>query len=564
MSSTPSTELTTGARLLVEALVTQGVERVFCVPGESYLAVLDALYDVRERIELVVCRHEAAAANMAEASGKLTGRPGIVMVTRGPGAAHASIGVHTAYQDSTPMILLIGQVARDCLDREAFQEIDYRRMFGQMAKWVAQIDDARRVPEYLSHAFHVAVSGRPGPVVLALPEDMLSEPCQAMPAAPEYQRVAGAPAPAQMARLRAMLEGAQRPLAILGGSGWNAQACADVRQFAERWDLPVTCAFRFQDLFDNTHPQYAGDVGLGINPALARRVKDADLILAIGPRLGEATTSNYSLFEIPRPRQTLVHVHSGAEELGRVYAADLPINAGMPEMAAALAGLDGPAAVPRWRAATAEAHAEYVAWNTPQPIPGPLQLGDIMKQLQARLPADAVITNGAGNYAIWLHRFFQYRHFKSQLAPTSGAMGYGVPAALAAKAAQRERTVVALAGDGCFLMSGNELATAMQYGLAIIVLVINNGQYGTIRMHQERHYPARVHGTALTNPDFAAYARSFGAFGEIVEDTAQFLPAFERALASGLPAVLELRLPAEAITPATTLSALRAQAQRQA
>ncbi|AKJ69754.1 thiamine pyrophosphate protein [Pandoraea thiooxydans] len=562
MSSTPSTELTTGARLLVEALVTQGVERVFCVPGESYLAVLDALYDVRERIELVVCRHEAAAANMAEATGKLTGRPGIVMVTRGPGATHASIGVHTAYQDSTPMILLIGQVARDCLDREAFQEIDYRRMFGQMAKWVAQIDDARRVPEYLSHAFHVAVSGRPGPVVLALPEDMLSEPCPAMPAAPEYQRVAAAPAPAQMVRLRAMLEGAQRPLAILGGSGWNAQACADVRQFAERWDLPVTCAFRFQDLFDNTHPQYAGDVGLGINPALARRVKDADLILAIGPRLGEATTGNYSLFEIPRPRQALVHIHSGAEELGRVYAADLPINAGMPEMAAALAGLDGPAAVPCWRAATAEAHAEYIGWNTPQPIPGPLQLGDIMKQLQARLPADAVVTNGAGNYAIWLHRFFQYRHFKSQLAPTSGAMGYGVPAALAAKAAQRDRTVVALAGDGCFLMSGNELATAMQYGLAIIVLVINNGQYGTIRMHQERHYPARVHGTALTNPDFAAYARSFGAFGEIVEDTAQFLPAFERATASGLPAVLELRLPAEAITPATTLSALRAQAQQ--
>lgn len=562
MSSTPSTELTTGARLLVEALVTQGVERVFCVPGESYLAVLDALYDVRERIELVVCRHEAAAANMAEATGKLTGRPGIVMVTRGPGATHASIGVHTAYQDSTPMILLIGQVARDCLDREAFQEIDYRRMFGQMAKWVAQIDDARRVPEYLSHAFHVAVSGRPGPVVLALPEDMLSEPCPAMPAAPEYQRVAAAPAPAQMARLRAMLEGAQRPLAILGGSGWNAQACADVRQFAERWDLPVACAFRCQDLFDNTHPQYAGDVGLGINPALARRVKDADLILAIGPRLGEATTGNYSLFEIPRPRQALVHIHSGAEELGRVYAADLPINAGMPEMAAALAGLDGPAAVPCWRAATAEAHAEYIGWNTPQPIPGPLQLGDIMKQLQARLPADAVVTNGAGNYAIWLHRFFQYRHFKSQLAPTSGAMGYGVPAALAAKAAQRDRTVVALAGDGCFLMSGNELATAMQYGLAIIVLVINNGQYGTIRMHQERHYPARVHGTALTNPDFAAYARSFGAFGEIVEDTAQFLPAFERATASGLPAVLELRLPAEAITPATTLSALRAQAQQ--
>ncbi|GAB3630379.1 thiamine pyrophosphate-binding protein [Pandoraea terrae] len=547
----------TGARLLVDALLAQGVDRMFCVPGESYLAVLDALYDVRERIELITCRHEAAAANMAEATGKLTGRPGVAIVTRGPGATHASIGVHTAFQDSTPMVLLIGQVGRGMLDREAFQEIDYRRMFGQMAKWVAQIDDPRRMGEYVSHAFHIASAGRPGPVVLALPEDVLSEACAAMPPPPHHRRVAASASPAQMAELAALLDTAKRPVAILGGSGWTPQACADFRTFAERWALPVACAFRYQDLFDNTHPQYAGDVGLGINPALARRIEAADLVLAIGPRLGEATTSQYTLFDIPRPRQTLVHVHSGAEELGRVYAADLPINAGMPEIAGALATLAEPAARPVWAEDTALAHAAYVEWNTPGAMPGPLQLGEVMKQMQAHLRPDAILTNGAGNYAIWLHRYFQYRHFKSQLAPTSGAMGYGVPAALAAKAADRKRTVVALAGDGCFLMSGNELATAMQHDLAIIVLVINNGQFGTIRMHQEKHYPARVHGTGLTNPDFAAYARSFGAFGEVVETTEAFLPALQRAQASGLPAVLELRVTPEALTPALTLSALR-------
>lgn len=550
----------TGARVLVDTLVAQGVERVFCVPGESYLAVIDALYDVRDKIELVVCRHEGGAANMAEATGKLTGRPGVVMVTRGPGATQASIAVHTAYQDSTPMILLIGQVARDCMDREAFQEIDYRRMFGQMAKWVAQIDDVRRVPEYLSHAFHTAVSGRPGPVVLALPEDMLSEACEALAPPPRYQRVAASPSAESMTRLRAMLSAAQRPIAIVGGSGWTPSACADLRAFAERWSLPVGCAFRFQDVFDNMHPLYAGDVGLGINPALGRRIREADLVLAIGPRLGESTTGGYALFDIPKPRQTLVHVHSGADELGRVYAADLPINAGMPEIAAALAALPAPAAPPAWRAQAEQAHTDYLAWHTPRPMLGTLQLGEVMKQLRDRLPDDAILTNGAGNYAIWLHRFFPYRYFKSQLAPTSGAMGYGVPAALAAKAADRQRTVVALAGDGCFMMSANELATAMQYQLAIVVLVVNNGQYGTIRMHQERHYPERVHGTALSNPDFAAFARSFGAFGECVERTEQFLPAFERALASGLPAVLELRVDPQAITPAATLDDLRAQA----
>lgn len=550
-------EPSTGARLLVDALVAEGVERMFCVPGESYLAVLDALCDVRDQIELITCRHEASAANMAEATGKLTGAPGVAIVTRGPGATQASIGVHTAFQDSTPMLLLIGQVGRDMLDREAFQEIDYRRMFGQMAKWVAQIDDPERVPEYLSHAFHVATSGRPGPVVLALPEDMLSEPCRFVPAPPRYRRVAASPSQAQLTEIAQRLANARHPIAILGGSGWTPQACADIREFAERWSLPVACAFRYQDLFDNTHPQYAGDVGLGINPTLAERVKTADLVLAIGPRLGEATTSGYTLFDVPRPQQALIHVHSGADELGRVYAADLPINAGMPEMAAALAELHAPSLAPPWRDDTAQAHTEYVTWNTPKPMPGDLQLGDVMKQMQAQLPADTIVTNGAGNYAIWLHRHYQYRHFKSQLAPTSGAMGYGVPAALAAKAADRSRTVVALAGDGCFLMSGNELATAMHHQLAIIVLVINNGQFGTIRMHQERHYPARVSGTALTNPDFAAFARSFGAFGEIVETTDAFQPALARAQASNLPAVLELRIPPNALTPTATVDSLR-------
>lgn len=549
-----------GGKILVDSLITHGVEQVFCVPGESYLDVLNALYDVREQIALRVCRHESGASNMAEAYGKLTGQPGIAMVTRGPGATNASIGIHTAYQDSTPLILFIGQVARNCMDREAFQEIDYRRMFGQMSKWTAQIDDARRIPEYLSRAFHTAVSGRPGPVVLALPEDMLRDQVSA-PAAPRFARVAAAPAAAALRQLFGLLAQAKRPLAILGGSGWTPQACAELRRFAEAWQLPVACAFRFQDLFDNTHPLYAGDVGIGINPKLAQRVRDADLVLAIGPRLGEMTTSGYSLFDIPVPKQQLVHVHAGAEELGSVYAATLAINSGMPEIAAALAQLNPPAAL-AWRSEGATAHAEYLAWSTPPQVEGPVQMGDIMLYLREHLPADAIICNGAGNYATWVHRFHRFRHFKSQLAPTSGAMGYGVPAAIAAKSLYPQRTVLAFAGDGCFMMSSSELATAMQYRLPVIFIVVNNGIYGTIRMHQEREYPARVHGTALTNPDFAAFARSFGAFGAVVEKTADFIPAFEQARASGLPAVIEIRLSPEVITPTLTLSAIRAQAQQ--
>lgn len=558
-SNAADTGAVNGARLLVDALLTHGVDRVFSVPGESFLAVLDALHDETERIRTFVCRHEAGAANMAEATGKLTGRPGVAIVTRGPGATHASIGVHTAFQDSTPMILLVGQCAREHLDREAFQEIDYRRMFGQMAKWVAQIDDARRIPEYMSHAFHIACAGRPGPVVLALPEDMLSDPCPNMAGAPPFKRIAASPSAAQIDDLREKLERAQRPMVIAGGSGWTAQACDDLCRFVQAWHLPIGCAFRYQDTIDNDHPNYAGDVGLGINPALAQRIRESDLLLVIGPRLGEATTGGYTLLDIPKTRQTLVHVHQGAEELGRVYAADLPIVSGMPEIARALAALT-PSGTPAWSGQAEQAHRAYLEWRAPRPMLGDVQLGDIMVQLRERLPNDAIVTNGAGNYAIWLHRHFAYRQWRTQVAPTSGSMGYGVPAAIAAKALYPERTVVALAGDGCFMMASQELATAVQYGLNVVFIVVNNGHFGTIRMHQERHYPGRTHGTGLTNPDFAAFARAFGAHGETVERTAEFLPAFDRCVASRLPAVIEIRVPQEVSTPSATLGDIREQA----
>jgi acetolactate synthase-1/2/3 large subunit len=547
-----------GGQILVQSLVVEGVDHVFCVPGESYLPALDALYEAREQIRLLVCRHESGASNMADAYGKLTGRPGIAFVTRGPGASNAAIGVHTAFQDSTPLILLVGQAPREFLDREAFQEIDIRRMFGHTSKWAAQIEDPRRIPEYLSRAFYTAVSGRPGPVVLALPEDVLSETTQA-PAAPRYQRVAAAPTPEGLARLQTLLSSAHRPFTILGGSGWTTEACANLRRFAENWQLPVGCAFRFQDLFDNDHPQYAGDVGIGPNPKLAQRIRDSDLVLVIGARLGEMTTGGYTLFEVPVPRQTLVHAHAGAEELGRVYAADLPIQASMPELAAALAQLR-PAAAPPWTAETAAARADYLAWNTPARVPGPLQMGEVVRHMRERLSPDAILVNDAGNFSAWVHRYFRYRRFKSQLGPTSGAMGYGLPAGIAAKSVHRDRQVVVWTGDGAFLMTGQELATAMHYGLSMVIVLVNNGSYGTIRMHQERHYPERVYGTQLTNPDFAAYARSFGAFGETVETTDQFPAAFERALAAKVPALIELRLSEDVITPSTTLSEIREKA----
>jgi acetolactate synthase-1/2/3 large subunit len=547
----------TAAQILVDALKIHGVDTAFCVPGESYLAVLDALYDAREQIRLIVARQDGGAAYMAEAYGKVTGKPGICFVTRGPGATNASIGVHTAQQDSTPMILFIGQVPGEFADREAFQEVDYRQMFGPMTKWAAQIDRPERMHEYVSHAFHLATSGRPGPVVLALPEDMLTQTASVIDVAP-YQTVQASPAPADMEKLRALLANARRPLVILGGTVWTQEARRDLQAFAESSGLPIACSFRFQDLIDNNHGHYVGDVGIGINPKLAARVRDADVLLVIGARLGEMTTGAYTLIEPPLPRQKLVHVHSGAEELGRVYQGELLINSGMPQFALALKGLelDGSA----WRSWREQARADYIQWTQPAPIPGRVQLAEIVAWMREKLPRDAIIANGAGNFAGWISRFYRYPGLRTQVAPTNGSMGYGVPAGIAAKVAQPERLVVSVNGDGDFLMNGQELATAVQYQLPVVFVVVNNGMYGTIRMHQEREYPARVYATALQNPDFVALARAYGAHGELVEETAAFAPAFERALKSGRPALIEVRIDPQAITTSTTLDAIRSRA----
>jgi len=544
-------------RILVDQLLIHGVSRAFCVPGESYLAVIDALYDVRERIGLVVCRQEGGAANMAEAWGKLTGAPGICFATRGPGATNASIGVHTAFQDSTPMILFIGQVGTDFVEREAFQEIDYRRMFGQMAKWVASIDRADRIPEFVSHAFHVATSGRPGPVVLALPEDMLAQRATVADALP-FQPAQGAPSPAQIERLRSMLAQARQPLLLVGGSFWDEDSRARLRAFAHRCALPVACAWRFQDAYDNADPHYVGEVGIGINPKLAQRVRDADLLIAVGVRLGEMTTGGYTLLECPVPRQALVHVFPGPDELGRVYRAELPIASGVREFAWALDALsvDGSA----WAATLAQARQDYADHRVPRPQPGTLDYPQVVLHLDKVLPHDAILTNGAGNFATPLHRFYRHRRHKTQLAPTSGAMGYAVPAAIAAKLCHPQRVVVAVTGDGDFLMTGQELATARQYGADVIVLLVNNGMYGTIRMHQEREFPARVYATALTNPDFVALARAYGCHAERIERTADFAAAFERARQAGRPALLELVIDPQAITAGQTLDEIRAKA----
>ena len=549
----------TAAQLLVDALRVHGADTAFCVPGESYLAVIDALYDARESIRLVVARQDGGAAYMAEAWGKVTGRPGICFVTRGPGATNASVGVHTAFQDSTPMILFVGQVGNDFVEREAFQEIDFRRMYGQMAKWVAQIDRADRVQEYVSHAFHLAMSGRPGPVVLALPEDMLATTARAAPQTRRYQVVQASPSAQDMERLRALLGRAKRPLMLLGGTPWTREACADVQRFAQSAGLPVACTFRYQDLFDNRYACYAGDAGIGINPKLAQRIKDADVLLAVGARLGEMETGAYTLIEPPCPKQTLVHVHAGAEELGRVYQGELLINSGMAQFAAALAGVavDGSA----WRAWRESAREDYLEWQKPQPIPGKVQLAEIALWMRGRLPEDAILCTGAGNFSGWWQRYWRFPGMRTQVAPCNGSMGYGVPAGVAAKLAHPERIVVSVNGDGDFLMNGQEIATAMQYGANTVFMVVNNGMYGTIRMHQEREYPARVYATALANPDFAALARAYGLHGETVDATAQFAPAFERALAAGKPALIELRVDPQAITTATTLDAIRSKAQ---
>ena len=548
-----------GGRILVDTLKINGVDMAFCVPGESYLPVLDALHDERDTIRLIVCRQEGGAAYMADAYGKLTGRPGICFVTRGPGACNASVGVHTAFQDSTPMILFVGQVGAGFSEREAFQEIDFRRMFGQMAKWVGQIDRPERIPEMVGRAFQLAVSGRPGPVVLALPEDMLAATVAVGDVGPS-RRVQAHPGAADLDKLRELLGQAERPVLLLGGGDWSLSACRDVMAFAEANDLPTACSFRRQDLFDNRHQNYIGDVGIGINPALAERIKQADLILAVGPRLGEMTTAGYTLLEPPRPKQQLVHVHPGTEELGRVYQADLLINAGMAEFARAARELS-PVTAPVWSHWTSSARSDYLLALQPKPVPGDVDLGQIMLFLRERLPAGSILSNGAGNYSAWVHRFYQYPGFRTQLAPTNGSMGYGLPAAVAAKLVHPERTVVCFAGDGCYQMNGQELATALQYDAAIIVIVVNNGMYGTIRMHQERRFPGRVSGTELKNPDFAALAKAYGAFGEVVAKTADFAAAFERAVSSGKPALLELRVDPEAITPRTTITAIREQSK---
>ena len=552
----------TGGRILVDNLLAQGADLAFCVPGESYLAVLDALYDVRARLRLVVCRQEGGAAYMAEAYGKLTGRPGIVFVTRGPGASNAAIGIHTAAQDSTPLIAFVGQVGGDTVDREAFQEIDYRRMFGSVAKWAAQIDRAERIPEYVARAYRVAMSGRPGPVVLALPEDMLVA-CAEVADAPPVDVAPVHPSTAQMREAASLLGRARRPLVLLGGSGWNAAASAELARFAEANALPVACAFRNQDAFDNRHPHYAGDVGIGINPKLAARVQNADVLLVIGERLGEMVTGGYTLLDAPAPKQTLIHVHPGAEELGRVYQPALAIESGVAPFCAALA------AMPRldafaWAGSAAQAHADYEQWQLPRPMPGELDLWRVVATLRERLPEDAILANGAGNYVSWLARLYRYPRYRTQLAPYNGSMGYGVPAAVAAKAVHPDRVVVSWNGDGCFLMNGQELATAVQYGLSIVFVVIDNGMYGTIRMHQEREYPERVYGTALVNPDFAALARAYGGAGETIRRTEEFAPALERALAAKGASLLHLLVDPQAVTMNATIDDLRRQAASRA
>ncbi|MHA1547814.1 MAG: thiamine pyrophosphate-binding protein [Alphaproteobacteria bacterium] len=546
-----------GGRILVDQLVRHGVDDVFSVPGESFLAVLDALLDAP--IRLTTCRQEGGAAMMAEAVGRLTGRPGVVFVTRGPGATNAAHAVHIADHDSTPMILFIGQVARSVRGRGAFQEMDYQSMFGGFAKWVHEIDDAARVPEFVGRAFQVATSGRPGPVVLVLPEDMLRDMAVVADAPAFAPREVG-PSEADLVVLRARLEQAEAPMVILGGSRWTHEARDSFIRFAERWCLPVALEFRRQTLFPSAHPNFAGDLGIGADPLLVERIQRADLLIAIGARLGDIPSQGYTLLPVPGPGTSLVHVFPDADEIGRVYAPAQGIVATPAGFAEALDGLAAPQYVP-WSQTTGVARAASTAWRAPPPPhPGSLQMADLMDVLRSRLPDDAVVTNGAGNYAIWLHRYFEWRDVDTQLAPTSGSMGYGVPAAVAAKRVHPDRSVVALAGDGCFMMNGQEFATAVQHDLPIVVVVIDNGTYGTIRMHQERRYPGRVSGTDLVNPDFAALARAYGGWGETVRDTEEFAPALERALASGRPSILHCHLDPDAISPSTTLGALKAAA----
>jgi acetolactate synthase I/II/III large subunit len=544
-----------GGRIVVDALERHGVDIAFCVPGESYLPILDALHD--SPVRLITARHEGAAANMAEAYGKLTGRPGVCIVTRGPGATHASVGVHTASQDSTPMLLLVGQVPRPALGREAFQEMDYEVFFGSTA-WVRQAGSAEELPGVMAEAIAATLTGRPGPAVVALPEDVLVEEAEAPDAEPVgIERPS--PSPDDLERLRDLLAAAERPLVVVGEGGWTREASEDVRVFCEENELPVAASFRCQDYVDNHSSSYVGHLTIGADPALASRVKDADVVVAIGGRLGDITSGGYTYLEIPEPRQRLVHVHPEQAEIGAVYRTELGIVSGLPELGAALRDLD--LLEPRWREWTQAAREDYLANLRHRPLPGDLDLGEVMAMLRGRLP-DAVVTSGAGNFTVWAHRFWEFSTYPSQLAPRSGAMAYGVPAALAAKAVFPDRPVLCIAGDGDFNMSGQELGTAVQYDLPVVIVVVNNGMFGTIRMHQERQFPGRAFGTDIVNPDFAAYARAFGAHGEAVERTEDFPDALERALGSGLPAVVELRVDPEGITPRQTITEIREAAQR--
>jgi acetolactate synthase-1/2/3 large subunit len=546
--------LRSGGEVLVDQLIANGVEHVFCVPGESYLAALDAFHD--RDIAVTVCRQEGGAVMMAEAVGKLTGRPGIAFVTRGPGATNGSPGIHIAKQDSTPLIMFVGQVARDMRDREAFQELNYRAVFGTMAKWATEIDDPERIPEIVSHAFHLAMNGRPGPVVIALPEDMLMERVSVADAL-AAEPIETWPGLTDMSQLQKMLWSAEKPIAIVGGSRWSEAASAATVRFAERFDLPVATSFRRMPLFPATHPSYAGDLGTGVNPKLVARVKAADLVLLVGGRLGEMPSQGYTLLDIPNPKSKFIHVYPDPDELGHVYRPHLAINATPTAFAASLEGLQPPNEI-RWRDWTKDVRAEYLAWTEqPTKVPGAVNFGEIMVWLRGQLPPDSIITNGAGNFSTWMHRFYRFTKFATLLGPTSGSMGYGLPAAVGAKRLYPERTVVCVAGDGDFLMNGQEFATAVQYELPIIVLIMDNGMYGTIRAHQEREFPGRVIGTALRNPDFAAYARAFGGFGATIEKTEDFAAAFKAARESGKPAILHLKVDPEAISPSTSLTALR-------
>jgi acetolactate synthase I/II/III large subunit len=544
----------TAARILVDQLVLHGVDTAFCIPGESYIAVLDALRDAP--IRLVVARHEAGAANMAEAYGKLTGRPGICLVTRAPGATHAAAGVFAAYQDSTPLVLFVGQVPRRQRGREAFQELDYARMFGEMAKWVVELDGVERLPELIARAFHVASSGRPGPVVVAMPEDVLTYEGELDDARP-FTLVRAEPSTAELAEVRRLLAEAQRPLVIVGGGGWTSAAAEDLRAFAESSRLPVATSFRRQDYVDNGSSVYAGVLTIGQDPALARRVQEADVLLVVGSRLGEIATRGYTTVEVPRPRQTLIHVHADPDELGRVYEPDLAIVSASPSFLVAARKLEPLDSTP-WDSWTSAARADYLANLRHEPHDAQLDLGNVMAHLRERLADDAMLTNGAGNYTVWAHRFYEFHRYRTQLAPCSGAMGYGIPAAIAAKIVHPERDVVCLSGDGDFLMSGHELAAAAQEQTPIVVLVVNNGMYGTIRMHQERQFPTRVVATELVNPSFVELGRAYGAHAELVESDDDFPDALDRALAADRTALLELRVDPEAITPRATIGAIRA------